>query len=532
MTYGDATIVLNGEIYNFVELRSQLTALGWSFETSGDTEVLLKSLLQWGTDALALVQGMYAFLLWLADRQELWAARDRFGIKPLYWGPVDGKGVAFASEARALTELVGCEVSTRAISEFLHFGSPYFSTSFEGISELSPGSVSVWKPDNSVEVHATAPLRRDEQPVGDVLASAVRSHLVSDRPVALFLSGGFDSALIASQLASVSVKPTAFTIDTGRNRDDVAAACQTAKHYGIAHQIVGYTTEQIGAQVENYVQGMDQPTIDGFNTLLMSNAVNAAGYPVALSGLGGDEILGGYGYYKRGRLLDFARRPYLKLNAGTRASIDRAIAVRTGRAAPQVASMLKAETIPERYHAWRAVFTATEVERLTGSRPQAPTLAWDDGEQDQRRDHRALDFDVYLRSTLLRDSDLFSMACGVELRVPLLDGRFVDRIISHVPQLDKSALASRLNDPYLSDVATRKKMAFRLPWSDWISMLGPSTDLFAAEDPWKGFVDPSEARQLIRDPVDGPVDRLLALLVLARWLKTLDRPRRIERRPV
>jgi len=532
MTFGDATIVLNGEIYNFAELRSQLTTCGWSFETSGDTEVLLKSLLHWGTNALARVQGMYAFLLWLADRQELWAARDRFGIKPLYWGPVDG-GVAFASEARALTELVGCKVSTRGLSEFLHFGSPYASTVFEGISELSPGSISIWKADGNVEVLATTATSSAEQPIANVLASAVRSHLVSDRPVALFLSGGFDSALVASQLVGLSEKPTAFTIDTGRNRDDVSAACRTAKHYGLTHHVVAYTPHQIGAQVESYMQAMDQPTIDGFNTLLVSNAVNAARYPVALSGLGGDEILGGYGYYKRGRFIDIARRPYVKLNARVRAGIDRVIASRTGRVAPQVASIFEAQTIPERYHAWRSVFTASEVERLTGLRPpHAPTLTWEHGAEDLRRDHRSLDFDVYLRSTLLRDSDLFSMACGVELRVPLLDGRLVDRTMTHFRDLDKPAMAAELNDPYLADVAARKKMAFRLPWSDWVMMLGSSTELFAEDDPWKGFVDPQEARRIVRDPLDGPIDRLLALLVLARWLRSLNRPRRIERRPV
>lgn len=531
MTYGDATIVLNGEIYNFAELRSQLKEGGWSFETSGDTEVLLKSLLQWGTGALARVQGMYAFLLWLADRQELWAARDRFGIKPLYWGPVDGDGVGFASEARALTELVGCKVSRRAVSEFLHFGSPYSSTAFEGVSELSPGSISIWKADQSIEVRAIAPARTEQQPIHEALSNAVRSHLVSDRPVALFLSGGFDSALIASQLATVPEKPTAFTIDTGRNRDDVSAACRTAKHYGMVHEVVAYSTDQIGAQVEKYVKGMDQPTIDGFNTLLISNAVNTAGYPVGLSGLGGDEILAGYGYYKRARVVDVVRRPYLRLNTPARRAVDRVIAARTRRVAPQIASLLEARSTAERYQAWRAVFTASEVERLTGSRPNAPTLAWDDGDEDQHRDHRSLDFNVYLRSTLLRDSDLFSMACGVELRVPLLDGQFVDRAITDVPQIDKSAMAAKLNDPYLAEVAARKKMPFRLPWSDWAVKLRPS-ELFAEDDPWQGFVDPNEARRLMRDPADGPIDRLLCLLVLARWLKGLDQPRRIERRPV
>jgi asparagine synthase (glutamine-hydrolysing) len=191
-----------------------------------------------------------------------------------------------------------------------------------------------------------------------------------------------------------------------------------------------------------------------------------------------------------------------------------------------------AETTPERYQAWRSVFTACEVDRLTGLRPAAPTLTWDGGEEDHRADHRSLDFDVYLRSTLLRDSDLFSMACGVELRVPLLDSSFVDRTVTHLPHLDKAAMAAKLNDPYLADVAAHKKMAFRLPWSDWVPMLRPSIELFAEGDPWRGLVDPHEARRLMREPDDGPIDRLLALLVLAWWLRRLDEPRRIERRPV
>jgi hypothetical protein len=124
------------------------------------------------------------------------------------------------------------------------------------------------------------------------------------------------------------------------------------------------------------------------------------------------------------------------------------------------------------------------------------------------------------------------MACGVELRVPLLDSQFVDRAITDSPHIDKSAIAAKVKDPYLADVAARRKIAFRLPWSDWLPMLGPSTDLFAEHDPWRGFVDPHEARRLMSDPVNGPVDRVLALMVLARWLRGLDYPRRIERRPV
>lgn len=230
MRWGDATLVFNGEIYNFVELRRELQSCGWSFETTGDTEVLLKSLLHWGEGALHRLQGMYAFLLWRNDQQELWAARDPFGIKPLYWAPMSGRGACLASEAEAVTELVGRRVSPTAIAEFLHFGSPYSVTAFDGVVELPPGEVTIFRNDGSVDRHKGEPLERAAGDLGDVLTAAVHSHLVSDRPVALFLSGGYDSALIASQMSNATSPPTGITIDTGTNIADVFGAKDTAAH--------------------------------------------------------------------------------------------------------------------------------------------------------------------------------------------------------------------------------------------------------------------------------------------------------------
>lgn len=532
MTWGDATIVFNGEIYNFVELRRELKSCGWSFETSGDTEVLLKALLQWGKGTLSRIRGMYAFLLWRGDRQELWAARDTFGIKPLYWATDGGGGTYFASEATALTELIGCTVAPSALSEFLHFGSPYSTTVFDGVAEMVPGVLSIWKADHSIETHSVDVIKPDATPVNELLATAVRSHLTSDRPVALFLSGGFDSALVASQVAPMPNPPTGITIDTGDNSADVSGARRTAAHYGLALEVVSRSPNEIGARVEGYLRSMDQPTIDGFNTFLVSDAANTAGFPVALSGLGGDEVLGGYGYYRRAHWMARAGGPYRKFPTRARSYVDRVVAAGTGRTASQVASMLSAQTTLERYQAWRCVFTADEVERLTGLRPPLPTVSFDDSKRDVRRELQTLDFEMYLRKTILRDVDVFSMACGVEVRVPLLDRPFVNHMITCLPSYRKPDMASVSGDLYLAEVAARKKLTFRLPWHDWVETVMPSVEFLGGADPWHGFVDPSEARALLRSSQDGPVDRLLALVVLARWLKDLGTPRRIERRPV
>jgi asparagine synthase (glutamine-hydrolysing) len=532
MRWGDATIVFNGEIYNFLELRRELQSYGWSFETTGDTEVLLKALLQWGEGALSRVRGMYALLFWRDDVQELWAARDPFGIKPLYWGPLSGGGAVFASEAMVVTELVGRRVSPRAVAEFLHFGSPYAVTAFDGVLELRPGEVTIFRPDGSVDARACDSVGPDSGTVKDVLAGAVHSHLVSDRPLALFLSGGFDSALIASQTTDASVRPTGITIDTGTNVSDVAGARQTAAHYGLALEVIPYRLEDAVSRLESYLHGMDQPTIDGFNTLLVSDAANAAGFPVALSGLGGDEILGGYGYYQRARWMARVSRPYNKLPEWARPAADRAVAARTGRVPSQAGSILAARTTVDRYQAWRSIFTAEEVRRLTGLYPD-PAMVTNDGvEVGATAELRALDFELYLGSTLLRDADVFSMACGVEVRVPLLDRAFVDHIRTELPGAKKIDLARVLHDSYLERVAGRKKITFRLPWSQWIETLVPTEELLAEADPWHGLVDPVEARVLVSADQRPPVDRLLALVVLARWLDRLATARRIAPRPV
>ena len=378
----------------------------------------------------------------------------------------------------------------------------------------------------------TGRLRRAPRSLQELMASAVQSHLVSDRPVALFLSGGFDSALLASQTTDASARPTGITIDTGTNIADVSGARQTAAHYGLELRVTRFHLDDVARRVEGYISSMDQPTIDGFNTFLVSDAANAAGFPVALSGLGGDEVLGGYGYYRRARLLARVARPYRRLPNRARVAIDRAVAARTGRTASQVGGILGSRSTVDRYQAWRSVFTAEEARRLTGLRPD-PAITKSHGlGEDETAELRSLDFELYLQSTLLRDADIFSMACGVEVRVPLLDPALVDHFRTEFPGATKRQLATALRDGYLEQLAGRKKLTFRMPWHQWIQTLAEKEELLARSDPWNGLVDPVEARSLLEADPGAPVDRLLALIVLARWLDGLATARRIAPRPV
>jgi asparagine synthase (glutamine-hydrolysing) len=528
MHHRDATIVFNGEIYNFVDLRRELQSYGWDFQTTGDTEVLLKSLLHWREDALPRLRGMYAFLLWHGDSHELWAARDSFGIKPLYRAATPDGGMCFASEARALHEQLHAGISAKAVAEFLHFGSPYSVTAFDGVVELVPGTLLRLKADGGVDVKPVAMRDAPSVTLTETVDRVLKRHLVSDRPTALFLSGGFDSALVASATADAPNPPTAIVLDTGFNAADVAGARRTASHYGLDLEVIDWPIGADATVFAAYVRFMDQPTIDGLNTYLVADAANLAGFPVALCGLGGDELLGGYGYYRRAGGVAQVAKVYRRLPAPARRMLDRLLARQTSRTPAQARAVLEATSTAEQYQAWRCVFTRAEVEHLTGVMPEPaqPVIA-----KDERAQLAQLDFDLYLRSTLLRDSDVFSMACGVEIRVPLLDTDLVHHVQLLHPRPDKASLAASIGDDYLVALAAQPKHPFRLPWHTWVDR--PTlTEQLSSGDPWRGLVDPVAAQAVLRSDGDAPIDRRLALTILARWLSAVDEARRIEPRPI
>lgn len=514
MSRGHINLVFNGEIYNFRQLREELFELGHVFETSGDTEVVLCAILQWGTGALSRFDGMFGMAWWDQEIDTLFAARDRYGIKPLYWRGTDG-GVELASEVRALHRSES-EVSRKAIAEYLVFGSPISCTIYSDAHELMPGhllavngaalSMTSW-----LEPEPAQCERRAVTSPATALQSAIASHLVADRKVGVFLSGGFDSAIVARGIRDAGARPLAITLDTGANAIEVAGAVRTARQYGLDHHVVTVRRDDVAQLAQDFIASQDQPTIDGFNTYLVSRAAVEQGCIVALSGLGGDEVLGGYGYYSHSLARYLIRGVPKPVMAGMAVALQSA----TGRSASRFIALAGARTPAERFLAAREIFTTYEAFEMTGVLLPETLGLKSDRTQTDRCQFRSLDFGTYLRATLLRDSDVFSMRHGLEVRVPMLDRGFVDA----AQLVNKAQLAEETADPYLIKLAAQRKQGFTLPWVDWLSELKRSLErqIDDASRPSNFIISAPPPTVRSRDVANPQRD--WSLLALKTWLK-------------
>ena len=324
-------ISFNGEIYNYRALRVELQRLGCNFRTNSDTEVIINAVAQWGESGLRRLRGMYAFALWDTVERELWLARDPYGIKPLYFSETGGT-LWFASQARALADCA--PVDTRrdaaALTGFYLWGHvPEPFSWWTGIRMFPAGHVQrvragrdPSKPvafsrieDNYVNQPAK-PLASGE--LHQLILDAVRHHLVADVPVGVFLSAGVDSNVIAALAVETGAKVRTVTLAfeeyAGTPHDEAPLAEIAAKILGTEHVTVRISREEFEAILADFIDSMDQPSIDGLNSYLISRAAAAQGLKVALSGLGGDELFGGYPSFSQiPKLLALGRRlPFAK----------------------------------------------------------------------------------------------------------------------------------------------------------------------------------------------------------------------------
>lgn len=560
MSAEDHHLVYNGEVYNCVALRSELKSSGWRFATTGDTEVVLAALVRWGPLAIRRFAGMYAFALWNEKRRELWVGRDRSGIKPLYAGRLRADLFAICSEASPLAAQNEASVSLDAVREFLRFGAAISTPIWHGLTEIEPGNSVIFGLDGvekrrwqlgSSDSRSASATRGPGEPfhpevrTGDVaqegyaalgqrFMSGVARHLLADRSTALFLSGGFDSAALAAGAVRAGSKPSGLTLAVAGNEPEVARAQATASHYGLPHRVVDLADTEAQGRLGDFLTAMDQPTVDGFNTFLISSIAADAGFPVALSGLGGDEILGGYGYYRRWRQLLWARSIWRCFPDPVRRAAAFLVGRRFARSTELVAGILDAATPAEVYHAWRSLFSATEVARLTGADAVCSQGRATEGTNEPvGRQLRRLDAESYLAPVLLRDSDVFSMANGVELRVPFLDDAFVEAALSGKTPAEagtgsgggvlglpeKVDLAQALGDDWLEGLARAPKLPFSLPWRRWLGTPDDVVGGLKESDPWGNLIDPVEARRLLAsEPQWANPLRRWALVVLAAWL--------------
>jgi len=517
MTYGDFTLTYNGEIYNFKELRQQLEG---PFHSDGDTEVLLHLYARDGARCIDQLRGMFAFAIWDARRQRLFAARDRLGIKPFFYRQLP-EGFAFASEIKALLELGQPRIDQTALRDYFTYKYiPEPKTVYSGIHKLPPGHTLTWDGQLSIARYwspsTEIEIRDFDEAVprlDDLLSEIVPAHTIADVPVAVFLSGGIDSTTVVAHLDRPRTVTLAMDI---KRRDEAPVARLIADHFGTEHHESLASSIDLDEALDVMPGVFDEPFGDtgAWANYLVSRLARRHAI-VALSGEGGDELFCGYQWYSKW-LTDrstFVNRVMAALlpplSRGTRSAQRRAA---TGL---------------ERYAAFLGPFTTQQRQALLG--PALELTDYDDlwhYRRFWRQDLEPLkrmqwaDIHTYLPGDLLTKVDRSSMAHSLEVRPPLLDHRLVEFALSLDTRLlrdvegDRGKLIVRrlMEDRIPPGIFDRPKRGFNLPVADWLRR---RPELLSAA------LDRLADRKIIRRPrvFRFTNEQTWTLLFLDRWLE-------------
>jgi asparagine synthase (glutamine-hydrolysing) len=545
----DVTVVFNGEIYNYHELRDRLLKAGHRLTTRSDTETLVHLYEDDGDRLVDSLRGMYGFAIWDSRRQRLLLARDRLGIKPLYyWERPDG--ISFASELRSflVDPSFKRELSEEAVALYLSFGYvPDPSCIFRGVRKLPPGHVLTWNRDDGVSVHRYwSPLRPEvsiEIPeavteLRRILDESVRCHLESEVPLGAFLSGGIDSSTVVALMArAMDRKVQTFSIGFDEPEyNEAPHAARVAAVIGTDHTelIVRPDADQL---VDDVIQGFDEPFADSsaLPTLLVSHLAREK-VTVALSGDGGDELFGGYTRYAQVAGMESPAPAAVR-------RILRGLALMRAPGATGRAWMLN------RAREWRGRYAAQVAEPLSLregglSRDQvashAPQLEnvldpWFDrfGSRDFATQMMLVDLETYLPGDILTKVDRMSMAVSLEARVPILDHHVVEFAMSLPSRLKmrdgvgKWLLRKAIEGLVPETVLTKPKQGFAVPLDHWFrgplrhrieALARPDTSLY-------DWVDADSVRRICAEHIARRRDHqgtIWRLMVLDGWLRALN----------
>lgn len=547
---GSAVVVQNGEIYNYRELKRELEGRGHRFATDCDTEVLVHSYEEWGDGFVERLRGMFALALWDKRRQRLLLARDRFGIKPLYYRHVDG-GLSFASELKAMLEQPGFsrEIDPKAVSAYLAFNSiPAPLTIFAEARKLSPGQLLTWEGGEvrqrryaRVGAAPGASWRGSEEELAaelrEVLDDSVRAHLVADVPVGVLLSGGVDSGGLAA-LASAHAGEPLRTFSIGFEEagfDELSRARLVARRYGTDHHELVVRPDAVEL-LPRLVEAFDEPFGDSsaLPTYLVSQLASEH-VKTAMSGEGGDELFGGYYTY----VADLLARRVGRLAPLTR-PLAEALPSRHQRVGfdYKAKRFARAAALPplERHHAWKEIFDPRARAELAG----AGAASWDpvdlyreryaetEGAEPLAR-MQDVDLGIYLVDDLLVKTDRLSMAHSLELRVPFLDPKVAEFAFSlprrmKVRGFAKKRLLRRALEPLLPrEIVHGRKQGFSIPLAAWLR--GP-LEPFAREVlapgalERQGLLDPAAVTPVLDRHISGREDlsrQIWGLMALTLW---------------
>jgi asparagine synthase (glutamine-hydrolysing) len=569
-------IAYNGEIYNFRELRQDLEALGHRFRTHSDTEVIVHAYEAWGSRCVDRLRGMFAFAVIempegpTGRAEQVFIARDRLGIKPLYYSMAGG-AFLFASEIRALlaSGCIPARLSSEAVPSYLLFGSVGEPTTLvEGVVSLPPGHSLTIQGGERVQEPEPKPfwnfgrhlaggaegklsgcdgVESPARHVRSLLEDAVRSHIVADVPVGVFLSSGLDSTALAALASRVQKGIHTFTVafpDAEFSEAEIAR--RTASRLGSEHCELTLTDREMVGRLDEAVAAFDQPSMDGINTYFVSWAARQAGLKVALSGLGSDELFGGYTSFRAtapltrlAKVAHLAPRPFRTLAA---AAFEKSHAFpgSADQFRKASAAWLDPEMFPDAYFFARALFTP----RIVASALHKDSASWhcmswwrwlSDAAREGRSMNRFtaiswLELRSYLANTLLRDTDAMSMHHSLEVRVPFLDTPLLEFVLSLPeavkgnPARPKALLIEALGDILPQEIVTQRKRTFTFPWDHWLrGELGKrvATGLADWSPVLASQLDGSFARGVWQDFLGGRTtwSRPWSLYVLNEWVK-------------
>jgi asparagine synthase (glutamine-hydrolysing) len=548
---GDVIVIFNGEIFNHHELRLELESCGACFETRCDTEVILHAYLRWGSECFSHLRGMFAIAIWVQPERKLILARDRMGIKPLYYAEHDGE-LLFGSELKCIFAHPGfprnlCMAGLNCFLSLNYVPAPY--TLVEGIRKLLPGNVMEWR-NGKLSVHSYA--RKEAAPpaprsIGEaceeldgLLQKSLREQLVSDVPVGIWLSGGLDSSTIlryAAQAGGARLRTFSITFK-GRSFDESESIAEITRHFGSQHTEFNLDeTADLEDAIQKIAYYSDEPSADaGALPAWFLAEMSSKDVTVVLSGEGADELFAGYLTYKADRYSAAARRVPAVLRraalgcAGLLPVSDDKISFEYKLKRFLRGSLLS----PELAHVyWNGTFTEAEKRKFFRFADAGPLAEILGNMSAVRGLQRYLEFDqrYYLADDILYKVDRMSMAHSLEARPPFLDPRIVD-FSARLPeqfklrgQQSKYALRRLMQDKLPPNVLRRPKIGFDIPVHDWFrGVLRPMLlDTLSKEAVRaSGLFNWNVMEQLLNDHLERKANlgyHLWGLMVLLLWMK-------------
>jgi asparagine synthase (glutamine-hydrolysing) len=552
---GELVIVFNGEIYNYLELRKELESTH-TFSTQTDTEVILAAYKKWGVDCVHHFFGMFAFALWDEKQEQLIIARDRLGVKPLYYAET-AQGLVFASEIRAVLSTGWMErrIHSNALADYLRYQTVHApQTIIEGVNMLMPGHRMLisskgvqterwWDlADSRVKLDGSESKESVHKHIHELLSSSVELRMRADVPFGAFLSGGIDSSIVVGLMSRTSSHPVnTFSITFQEQAYDESPYSELiAKRFNTRHTAIQLSADHFLKMVPEALMAMDHPSGDGPNTYVVSKATRDAGVKMALSGLGGDEVFAGYDVFRRMKALEtkqwINRMPFhLRKNIGALLRN-----VKPSAATEKLAAALAQERIDlaHFYPLTRQVLYDNEVNRLLkttsleSNSVQLLAQAVSGTRMPTLSKVSVLEISTYMQNVLLRDADQMSMAHALEIRVPFLDHRLIEFVLGvsdafKFPHTPKELLTASVGDLIPREIIDRPKMGFTFPWAVWMrnelkpfceEQLGALRQVEALHhdevlDLWKRFLAGDKRITW---------SRIWPLVVLGHWVKQHD----------